>query len=62
MNKLCDTLDRKGVKFLVSNSDCEFIRKLYKNYNIITVKAKRAINSNANKRGDISEVLIRNYE
>ena len=62
LKKLCDTLDKKGVKFLLSNSDCEFIRELYKDYNIVTIKAKRAINSNGNNRGNVSEVLIRNYE
>lgn len=62
LQKLCDTLDKKGVKFLLSNSDCEFIRELYKDYNIVTIKAKRAINSNGNNRGNVSEVLIRNYE
>lgn len=62
LKELCDTLDKKGVKFLLSNSDCEFIRDLYKDYNIVTIQAKRTINSNANNRGAISEVLIRNYE
>lgn len=62
LKKLCDILDKKGVKFLLSNSDCDFIKKLYKDYNIVTIKAKRTINSNANNRGSISEVLIRNYE
>lgn len=62
LKKLCDTLNKKGVKFLLSNSDCEFIRELYKDYNIVTIKAKRAINSNGNNRGNVSEVLIRNYE
>lgn len=62
LKTLCDILNKKGVKFLLSNSDCEFIRELYKAYNIVTIKAKRAINSNGNNRGAISEVLIRNYE
>lgn len=62
LKELCDTLNKKRVKFLLSNSDCEFIRDLYKDYNIVTIKAKRTINSNANNRGAISEVLIRNYE
>ena len=62
LKELCDTLNKKGVKFLLSNSDCEFIRELYKDYNIVTIKAKRAINSNGNNRGAVSEVLIRNYE
>lgn len=62
LKKLCDSLNKKDVKFLLSNSDCEFIRDLYKDYNIVTIKAKRAINSNGNNRGAVSEVLIRNYE
>lgn len=58
----CDKLNSKGVKFLLSNSDHPFIRELYKDYEIITVKAKRSINSNGNKRGEINEVLVRNYD
>lgn len=62
LKELCDKLNKKGVKILLSNSDCEFIRDLYKDYKIVTIKAKRAINSNANNRGAVSEVLIRNYD
>ena len=61
LKNLCDKLNEKNVKFLLSNSDCEFIRNLYKNYEIISVKAKRAINSKADSRGEVGEVLIRNY-
>ena len=45
----CDKLNSKGVHFLQSNSDCEEIRELYKDYRIKVVKAKRAINSDAKK-------------
>ncbi len=58
----CNYLDDRGVKFLLSNSSTDFIRDLYKEYKIDTVKAKRIINSNATKRGEIDEVLVRNYE
>lgn len=58
----CDKLNSKGIKFLLSNSDHSFIRDLYKDYEIITVKAKRSINSKGNKRGEINEVLVRNYD
>ena len=44
---------------VIGNRD--FIKDLYANYNITTVKAKRLINSDASKRGAIEEVLIRNY-
>ena len=34
---------------------------LYRGYDITVVRAKRAINADAAKRGAIEEVLIRNY-
>ncbi|MBD2182403.1 DNA adenine methylase [Planktothrix sp. FACHB-1355] len=51
-------LASQGVKVMLSNSDCEFIRELYKDFNIEDILAARYINSNAKKRGMISEVLI----
>ena len=58
----CDELHKKDVKFLLSNSSAEFIKDLYKDYKITIVKANRAINSNGADRGEVDEVLIRNYE
>ena len=54
-------LDYKGCKVMASNSYCEFILDLYQDYQIHVVKAKRAINSDASKRGEIREVIITNY-
>lgn len=56
----CDKLTEQGIRFVQSNSDCPEIRELYRDYKIKTVKAKRAINSVAKKRGEINEVLIYN--
>ncbi len=61
LKNACDELDKKNVKFLLSNSSAGFIKELYKDYNIIIVKANRAINSNGAARRGIDEVLIRNY-
>lgn len=61
LKRCCDDLTRRGIKFLLSNSATEFIKDLYREYNITIVKAKRAINADAGKRGAIEEVLIRNY-
>lgn len=67
LRDLCVELDEKGVKFLLSNSATKFIIDLYNSKNfkskitIDIVKAKRSINSNGNKRGEVDEVLIRNY-
>ena len=62
LRECCDVLDKKGVKFMLSNSATDFIKKQYSAYNITIVKAKRAINSVASKRGDVDEVVVRNYE
>jgi DNA adenine methylase len=62
LRDLCVELDSKGVKFLVSNSATPLIEDLYRDFNIRYVKANRSINSNAKKRGEVDEVLIRNYE
>jgi DNA adenine methylase len=50
--------DRK-VSVLLSNSDVPAIRKLYASHRIHVVKASRAINSNAARRGPVSEVVVR---
>lgn len=62
LKRLCDTLDKRGVKFLLSNSATDFIRDLYKDYKVEIIQAKRAINSKADLRGEVDEVLVRNYE
>ena len=46
---------------MLSNSDTNFIKELYKDYNQTFVQAKRMINSNAKKRGAINELVITNY-
>lgn len=62
LREVCDILNEKGAKFLLSNSSSPFIKDQYEKYKITTVKAIRAINSNGSDRGEIDEVLIRNYE
>jgi DNA adenine methylase len=52
------SLAERGVKVLLSNSDCEFIRDLYREFPIHTMSASRAINSKGDRRGKINEVLI----
>lgn len=61
-------LDKKGAYLMLSNSDPKNIDKrdnffdnLYKSYNINRITAKRNINSNISKRGEINELIIRNY-
>jgi DNA adenine methylase len=54
-------LSQRGVKVMLSNSDCSLIRDLYAGYNIHTIYASRNINSKGSKRGKISELLITSY-
>ena len=61
LREACDELTRKGIKFLLSNSATPFIKDQYKKYNIQTVKTNRSVNSNGAARGEIDELLIRNY-
>ncbi len=52
------TLEERGCKVMLNNSYSEFILDLYKDYRINTLRAKRAINSNPNNRGEIKELLF----
>ena len=54
-------LDERGCKLMLSNSYNEYIKSLYKDYKIITLDARRAINCKAAKRGNINVLLILNY-
>lgn len=58
LKNCCDELSANGIKFMLSNSSTDFIKELYNNYNITTVNANRAINSNGQKRGKVEEVII----
>jgi len=53
-----------GAKCLLSNADTLFIRGLfnYRRFEIISVKAKRAINSDSTGRGNVDEVIIKNWK
>lgn len=61
LRHLCDRLDQKGVRFMVSNSNAPLILDLYSNYKIELVYATRAINSKGHQRGKIPEVIVTNY-
>jgi DNA adenine methylase len=54
-------LQPRGVKAMLSNSDTPFIRELYAGFHIHEVQANRAINSRADRRGKITELIICNY-
>lgn len=69
LKEFCDRIHATGYKFMLSNSDCKgkneddnFFEVLYGAYRIERVWASRNINSNAAKRGKLTEILVRNYE
>ena len=59
----CVKLNEKGINFLLSNSATELMKDLYnhKDFQIIEVGATRHINSVGSKRGEVKEILVRNY-
>jgi len=54
-------LAKKGAFVMLSNSNTPLILELYRKFRIETVHAKRAVNSDANGRGSIPEVVVLNY-
>ena len=68
LKHFCDRLQNAGIPFMLSNSDClgkngtdRFFDDLYENYDINRVWASRSVNANGNKRGKLTEILVRNY-
>ena len=51
-------LDKRRVHVLLSNSNTPLVRKLYEGYRIEKVRVPRRVNSDATKRGDVTELLI----
>lgn len=69
LKEYCDKINEAGYKFMLSNSDCKgkneddnFFDVLYEAYQIERVWASRSINSNPNKRGKLTEILVHNYD
>ena len=54
-------LDRRGCLLMLSNSDTPLVRELYADFCIHQVSARRMINSDGEKRGPVSEVVVLNY-
>ncbi len=62
LSKVFKELDKKGCYVMLSNSNTDFIKNLYKNFNIKEIEASRAINCKGDRRKKAKvEVLIKNY-
>ena len=67
LKEFCDMLDNQNHKWILSNSDVKgkdinnnFFDDLYAAFNIYRVNARRSINANPTKRGQLTELLISN--
>jgi len=63
LRDVCLALTENGVHVMVSNSSAPLIRELYADspFFMMEIQANRAINSNPNRRGKLTELLITNY-
>lgn len=68
LRNFCSKLEKKGHKWMLSNSDVKdkisnnnFFDDIYSEFSIARVKARRSINANPDKRGKLNELLICNY-
>lgn len=59
--EFCHRLDKKGVLFMLSNSSRPEMLELYRDFQVESVTATRAINSKGSARGVVAEILVRNY-
>ncbi len=68
--KFCEKLNERNTKFILSNSDPRnqidadnpnFFDDLYENFHIDRVYAKRNINSKSTGRGNITEIVVKNF-
>jgi len=58
------SMSERGALLMLSNSNSSdnFFHNLYSDFNIYEVMARRSINSKANGRGLVTELLITNYK
>jgi DNA adenine methylase len=68
LRNFCSKLEKLGHKWMLSNSDVkgkdtndDFFDEIYSEFSISRVKARRSINANPEKRGELNELLITNY-
>lgn len=68
LSEIFKKIDHQGADVMLSNSDPKntnpndnFFDEIYKEYNIIRVPARRMINSDPKKRGEIREIVVTNY-
>lgn len=61
LRDICRRLDVWGIKFLLSNSFTSEVGLLYQEFDVNVLEAPRRINSKGSSRGNVPEMLIKNY-
>lgn len=62
LKDMCDELSRRNVKFMLSNSDCDFMNELFQDYYVEKVQARRSVSADGRKRTLIDEIIVTNYK
>lgn len=61
LHEVLAQLDRRGVRWLLSNSPSPFILDLYRGFEIEEVVGRRSVGRNAASRRGCVEIVVRNY-
>ncbi len=59
--QLLYALDKKGVQFMLTNSNTPASHELYREFQIDLVDSPRSVSADGSKRGPVKDVLVRNY-
>ncbi len=60
--EFCRRLNAKKIRFMLSNSSAPWVVESYREFSIEFVSVPRAINSKADGRSNVQEILVTNYE
>lgn len=59
--EVCCRAVQRGAKIAVSNSASPFVKKLFQDWELVSISCRRSINSKGDRRGQIQEVLAKSY-
>jgi len=55
-------LDRRGVRWMLTNADTPETRALYAGWNILTASVQRSVSAKSTSRGEVTELVVMNYQ
>ena len=60
LRNVCIDLDKRGIRWVQSNSSTEYIRELYRDFRISEITNRREINLDSQSRS-VTELVVRNF-